>query len=37
MEIGDMVRGRHFSSVGPVLCNVGGVKCLPFLKFSNYW
>ena len=28
MEIGDiyMVRARHFSSVGPVLRNVGGVK-----------
>ena len=32
MEIGDiyiylyMVRARHFSSAGPVLCYVGGVK-----------
>ena len=32
-----MVRARHFSSVGPVLRNVGGVKCQPFLKRSNYW
>ena len=47
MEIGDiyiyiyiyiyMVRARHFSSAGPVLRNVGGVKCEPFLKHSNYW
>ena len=48
MEIGDiyihiyvcmyiyMVRARHFSSAGPVLRNVGGVKCQPFLKQSNY-
>ena len=32
-----MVRARHFSSAGPVLRNVGGVKCEPFLKHSNYW
>ena len=32
-----MVRVRHFSSAGPVLHNVGGVKCEPFLKHSNYW
>ena len=32
-----MVRARHFSSAGPVLRNVGGVKCKPFLKHSNYW
>ena len=43
MEIGDiyiyiyMVRARHFSSAGQVLRNVGGVKCEPFLKHSNYW
>ena len=41
MEIGDiyiyMVRARHFSSAGPVLCNVGGVKYHPFLKRSNCW
>ena len=38
MEIGDiyiymniyMVRARHFSSAGPVLRKVGGVKCQPF-------
>ena len=29
-----MVRARHFSSAGPVLRNVGGVKCEPFLKHS---
>ena len=27
-----MVRARHFSSVGPVVHNVGGVKSQPFLK-----
>ena len=32
-----MVRARHFSSAGPVVRNVGGVKCQPFLKRSNYW
>ena len=36
MEIGDiyiyMVRARHFSSMVPVLRNVGGVKCQSFLK-----
>ena len=32
-----MVRARHFSSVGPVVRNVGGVKCQLFLKCSNYW
>ena len=38
MEIGDiyiyiyMVRARHFSSAGPVLRNVGGVKCQQFLN-----
>ena len=43
MEIGDiyihiyMVRARHFSSAGPVLRNVEGVKCQPFLNRSNYW
>ena len=26
-----MVRARHFSSADPVLRNVGGVKCQPFL------
>ena len=39
MEIGDiyiyMVRARHFSSAGPVLRNVGGVKCEPFQKQSK--
>ena len=25
----------HFSSVGIMLCNVGGVMCQPFLKHSN--
>ena len=41
MEIGDiyiyMVRARHFSSAGPVVRNVGGVKCQPLLKRGNYW
>ena len=41
MEIGDiyiyMVSASHFSSAGPVLRNVVGVKCEPFLKHSNYW
>ena len=32
-----MVRARYFSSAGLVLRNVGGVKCQPFLKRSNYW
>ena len=32
-----MVRARHFSSTGPELHNVGGVKCHLFLKRSNYW
>ena len=27
----------HFSSVGPELHYVGGVKCQPFLKHSNHW
>ena len=27
----------HFSSAVLGLCNVGGVKCQPFLKHSNYW
>ena len=46
MEIGDIfvyiyiyiwyVR-PHFSSVVQWLCNVGGVKCQPFLKQSNHW
>ena len=27
-----MVRARHFSSAGPVLRNVGGVKYQPFLN-----
>ena len=27
----------HFSSAVPGLCNVGGVKCLPFPKHSNHW
>ena len=27
-----MVRARHFSIAGPVLRNVGGVKCQPFLN-----
>ena len=31
-----MVRARHFSSAGPVVRNVGKVKCQPFLKRSNY-
>ena len=37
MEIGDIyisiyiVRARHISSAGPVLRNVGGVKCQPVL------
>ena len=43
MEIGDVliyvymwyVR-PHFSSAVPVLRNVGGVKCQPFLKHSNH-
>ena len=41
MEIGDIfiyiwyVR-PHFSAV-PRLCNVGVVKCQPFLKHSNHW
>ena len=42
MEIGEiyilyMVRTRHVSNAGPVVRNVGGVKCQPFLKRSNYW
>ena len=39
MEIGYIyiVRAKHFSSAGPVGHNVGGVKCQPFLKCSNYW
>ena len=46
MEIGDIyiytyiyvrVRARHLSSASPVVHNVGGVKCQPFLKHSNYW
>ena len=32
-----MVRARHFSSAGPVLLNVGGVKYQTFLKRSNSW
>ena len=37
MEMGDiyiwyMVRARHFCSAGPVVHNVGGVKCQPFLN-----
>ena len=39
MEIGDIytyiVHARHFSSAAPVLRNVEGVKCQPFLKRSN--
>ena len=27
----------HFSSVGTVICNVGGVKFQPFLKHSKHW
>ena len=27
---------RHFSSAVLGLCNVGGVKCQPFLKHSNH-
>ena len=30
-----MVRATHFSSAGPVLRNVGGIKCQPFVKRSN--
>ena len=26
----------HFSSAGMVLCNVGGVKCQPFIKHSYH-
>ena len=47
MEIGDiyiyiyiyiyMVCARHFSSAGPMVRNVGGVKYQPFFKCSNYW
>ena len=39
MKIGDiyMVLARHFISMSPVVRNVGGVKCQPFLKHSNYW
>ena len=32
-----MVRETHFSSVVLGLCNVGGVKCQPFLKHRNHW
>ena len=32
-----MVCARHFSNTGPVVHNVGGAKCQPFLKCSNYW
>ena len=31
-----MVRARHFNSVGPVVRNVGGIKCQQFLKCSDY-
>ena len=31
------IREKHFSSAILGLCNVGGVKCLPFLKHSNHW
>ena len=30
-----MVRARHFSNAVPVVHNVGGVKCQPFLKRST--
>ena len=32
-----MVRAIHFSSAGPVIRNVGEVKCQPVLNRSNYW
>ena len=32
-----MVRETHFSGAVLGLCNVGGVKCQPFLKHSNHW
>ena len=32
-----VVHARHFSSAGPVLHNVGGVKCQPYLKHGNHW
>ena len=31
------IRETHFSSVVLWLCNVGGVKCQPFLRHSNLW
>ena len=42
MEIGDIyicIYGTHktLSSAGPVVRDMGGVKCQPFLKQSNYW
>ena len=30
-----MVRETHFSSAGPVLRNVGGIKCQSFLTTGN--
>ena len=28
---------RDLTSVAQALCNVGGVKCQPFLNNSNHW
>ena len=30
-----MVHAIHFSSAGPVLRNVGGINCQPFLTTGN--
>ena len=32
-----MLHARHFSSVGLVVHNVGGIKCQPFLERNNHW
>ena len=32
-----LIRETHFCSAVLGLHNVGGVKCQPFLKHSNYW
>ena len=28
---------RDLTFVARALCNMGGVKCQPFLKYSNHW
>ena len=43
MEIGDIYMYIYIYStsdltlVARALCNMGGVKCLPFLEHSNHW